>query len=96
MAKDKKEKKAAEPLFEEIYEITGKRLHAGVSEFKGAEYAAIRFQFENQNGEWRFTKNGINISLADGPEEIVTAAQALLNVINAYFDMNFQVVQMEQ
>jgi len=40
----------------------------GVSEFKGKNYANIRIFYEDDEGEWKPTKKGINLSMDNWQE----------------------------
>jgi hypothetical protein len=39
------------------------KIFFSLSEFKGKKYADIRIYFENDEGEWKPTRKGLNLSL---------------------------------
>lgn len=46
------------------------RIHVGVSEYKGKQYADMRVFFETDGGEWAPTKKGLTVAPAPLPELI--------------------------
>jgi hypothetical protein len=49
-----------------------------VSDFKGTNYLAIRYMYEDDNGQLQFGKNGVNIPI----EYAVMALKKLVEVYN--------------
>ena len=58
-----------------------------VNPFKGVEYLSIRYMYEDQDGELRFGKNGVNIPIEWAPKAIKKLIETYNKATGSTFEL---------